>query len=69
MEDRLFSQRWDLGRCLGINYVIHQLTVAREMSVLTQSKTSATIRADSSPTEIYVTEVSFMNRLFQTEPG
>jgi len=40
-----------------------------EMSVLTQSKTSATIRADASPTEIFVTEVTFMNRLFQTEPG
>eukprot|EP01114_Cavostelium_apophysatum_P004912 TRINITY_DN1537_c0_g1_i1.p1 TRINITY_DN1537_c0_g1~~TRINITY_DN1537_c0_g1_i1.p1 ORF type:complete len:999 (+),score=317.95 TRINITY_DN1537_c0_g1_i1:43-2997(+) len=40
-----------------------------EMSVLTQGKTSATIRADSSPCEIFRAEVSFMYHLFQTEPG
>lgn len=30
---------------------------------------SARIVADASPTEIYITEVSFMYRLFRTEPG
>jgi len=39
-----------------------------EMSVLTQGKTSATIKADSI-CEIFKAEVSFMHKLFQTEPG
>jgi len=41
-----------------------------EMSILTRDgKTSASIVADSTDVEIYEAEVSFMFRLFQTEPG